>query len=41
MTVALLQVEALTLRRNGIVILNQVNLAVYPGQVHALLGLNG
>ena len=37
----LLKVEHLCLSRNGHKILNDVNLAVYPGQVHALLGLNG
>jgi len=37
----LLQIERLSLGRNGKQILNDVNLAVYPGQVHALLGLNG
>lgn len=37
----LLKVEHLSLSRNGQQILRDVNLAVYPGQVHALLGLNG
>jgi Fe-S cluster assembly ATP-binding protein len=37
----LLEVKNLSLNRNGKKILNGVNLAVYPGQVHALLGLNG
>jgi Fe-S cluster assembly ATP-binding protein len=37
----LLRVENLSLNRNGKQILNDVDLAVYPGQVHALLGLNG
>jgi Fe-S cluster assembly ATP-binding protein len=37
----LLKVEHLSLGRNGKQILNNLNLAVYPGQVHALLGLNG
>lgn len=37
----LLQVENLSLNRNGREILNEVDLAIYPGQVHALLGLNG
>jgi Fe-S cluster assembly ATP-binding protein len=37
----LLKVEHLSLIRNGKQILNDVNLAIYPGQVHALLGLNG
>jgi len=37
----LLQVENLSLRREGRDILRGVNLAVQPGQVHALLGLNG
>lgn len=41
MTAPLLQVENLTIHRNGNAILNQVNLAVYPGQIHTLLGLNG
>ena len=37
----LLRVENLSLNRNGKQILNDVNLAIYSGQVHALLGLNG
>ena len=37
----ILRVEDLWLRRNGHEILHGVNLEVYPGQVHALLGLNG
>jgi Fe-S cluster assembly ATP-binding protein len=37
----LLKVEHLSLGRNGKQILNDLNLTVYPGQVHALLGLNG
>jgi Fe-S cluster assembly ATP-binding protein len=37
----LLKVEHLSLRRNGRDILRDVSLGVYPGQVHALLGLNG
>jgi Fe-S cluster assembly ATP-binding protein len=37
----LLKVEHLSLARNGQRILNDVNLAIQPGQVHALLGLNG
>jgi Fe-S cluster assembly ATP-binding protein len=37
----LLKVEHLSLSRNGHQILRDVNLCVYPGQVHALLGLNG
>jgi Fe-S cluster assembly ATP-binding protein len=37
----LLKVEGLSLGRNGKQILNGVNLDVYPGQVHVLLGLNG
>ena len=37
----LLKVEHLSLRRNGRDILRDVNLTVHPGQVHALLGLNG
>lgn len=41
MTEPLLQVEDLWLRRNGHTILRGVNLKVYAGQVHALLGLNG
>jgi Fe-S cluster assembly ATP-binding protein len=39
--IPLLKVEHLSLGRNGKQILRDVNLAVYPGQVHALLGLNG
>ncbi len=37
----LLKVGHLSLNRNGRQILRDVNLSVYPGQVHALLGLNG
>lgn len=37
----ILRVEDLHLSRNGREILRRVNLEVYPGQVHALLGLNG
>lgn len=37
----LLEVKDLSLKREGREILRQVNLLVYPGQVHTLLGLNG
>ena len=37
----ILQVENLWLSRNGREILRGLNIEVYPGQVHALLGLNG
>jgi Fe-S cluster assembly ATP-binding protein len=37
----LLRIENLHLQRDGREILNDVNLNVYAGQVHALLGLNG
>jgi Fe-S cluster assembly ATP-binding protein len=37
----ILRVEDLWLRRDGHEILRGVNLEVYPGQVHVLLGLNG
>ena len=37
----LLKVEHLSLKRNSHQILRDVNLSIYPGQVHALLGLNG
>jgi Fe-S cluster assembly ATP-binding protein len=37
----LLSVEHLSMSRNGKQILRDLNLTVYPGQVHALLGLNG
>lgn len=40
-TYPLLQVENLALQRNGRQILHTVNLTVYAGQVHALLGVNG
>jgi Fe-S cluster assembly ATP-binding protein len=36
-----LRIEDLWLRRDGHEILRGVNLEVYPGQVHVLLGLNG
>lgn len=39
--IPLLTVEHLSLSRDGHPVLREVNLAVYPGQVHALLGLNG
>lgn len=41
MSQPLLLVSDLSLKRNGRQILNRVNLSVYPGQVHILLGLNG
>jgi Fe-S cluster assembly ATP-binding protein len=41
MNEVLLQVENLSLRREGRDILCRVNLAVRPGEVHGLLGLNG
>jgi Fe-S cluster assembly ATP-binding protein len=37
----LLEIQDLTLNRDGRIILQKVNLTVYPGQVHALLGVNG
>lgn len=37
----LLKVENLSLERDGRQILRDVNLNVYPGQIHALLGVNG
>lgn len=37
----LLRVENLNLMREGRRILQDVNLTVYPGEIHALLGLNG
>ncbi len=37
----LLQIEGLTLARDGHNILDDVNLAIQPGKVHALLGPNG
>jgi len=37
----LLRVENLSLKRDGRAILSRVNLAVRPGEVHGLLGLNG
>lgn len=41
MTEPILKIENLSLRREERQILNDVNLEIYPGQVHALLGLNG
>jgi Fe-S cluster assembly ATP-binding protein len=41
MTEPLLQIENLSLRRQGRDILRGVNLSLQAGQVHALLGLNG
>ncbi len=40
-TQPLLEVQNLSLNRDGRAILQNVNLRVYPGQVHALLGING
>src|SRR3990170_3321174 len=37
----LLTIEHLSVRRDGRQILRDVNMAVYPGQIHTLLGLNG
>lgn len=37
----LLQVENLSLKRNGRYILRQVNLSVRRGEIHGILGLNG
>ncbi len=41
MSQPLLLVEDFSLNRNGRQILSRANLAVHPGQVHILLGLNG
>jgi Fe-S cluster assembly ATP-binding protein len=38
---ALLEVQQLALRRDDRDILHAVNLAIFPGQIHALLGVNG
>lgn len=40
-TQPVLEVQNLSLNRDGRAILQNVNLSVYPGQVHALLGING
>ena len=40
-TQPLLEIQNLSLNRDGRAILQNVNLSVYPGQVHALLGVNG
>jgi Fe-S cluster assembly ATP-binding protein len=40
-TQPLLEVQNLSLNRGGRAILQNVNLSVYPSQVHALLGVNG
>lgn len=40
-TQPVLEVQNLSLNRDGRAILQNVNLSVYPGQVHALLGVNG
>ncbi len=37
----ILLIEKLCLTRSGFRILSGVNLALYPGKIHALLGLNG
>jgi len=41
MTEPLLRIENLSLQRAGYAVLRRVNLVVQPGEVHALLGLNG
>jgi Fe-S cluster assembly ATP-binding protein len=41
MTIPLLQINQLSLKREGREILNKVNLVVQPGEIHTLLGLNG
>ncbi|MCS7248062.1 MAG: ABC transporter ATP-binding protein [Anaerolineales bacterium] len=41
MSEPILRIENLSLIREGRPILSNVNLEIYPGQVHALLGLNG
>lgn len=41
MTQSILEIQELSLKRAERQILNQINLAIYPGEVHALLGLNG
>jgi Fe-S cluster assembly ATP-binding protein len=40
-TEALLQIKNLNLDRDGRQVLRDVNLELYPGQVHTLMGLNG
>jgi Fe-S cluster assembly ATP-binding protein len=40
-TDALLQIKNLCLERDGRQVLRDVNLELYPGQVHTLMGLNG
>jgi Fe-S cluster assembly ATP-binding protein len=40
-TDALLQIKNLSLERDGRQVLRDVNLELYPGQVHTLMGLNG
>jgi Fe-S cluster assembly ATP-binding protein len=41
MSQPLLEIKDLSLKRDGREILHNVNLSVFPGRVHALLGLNG
>ena len=41
MSQPLLEIKGLSLQRGGREILRKVNLSIFPGQVHALLGLNG
>ncbi len=41
MSETLLQIEDLSLKRNGRYILRQVNLSVQRGEIHGILGLNG
>ncbi len=41
MNAPILQIEKLSLTRSGFRILSAVDLALFPGKIHALLGLNG
>jgi len=41
MTQPILEVKNVSLKRDGHEILHNVNLTVFPGQIHTLLGLNG
>ena len=41
MSQPLLEIKDLSLKRGGREILRKLNLSIFPGQIHALLGLNG
>ncbi len=40
-TTPVLEMQGITKRFNGVPALQNVNLTIYPGEVHALMGENG